>query len=307
MNQTLSFSMTKDTSRTLMIALISVGVGVLVLGLKYVAYMMTGSVALLSDALESIVNVVTAITTLIAVYIASKPASAALPYGYDKAEYFSAVIEGVFILVAALLIFQQAYLRIIDVTPLDTSMEGLIVNGAAGVVNGLWCLVLFRHGRKTRSPALVADARHLFTDVLSSAGVLIGVFVAVVSGWSILDPLLAMIVGVNILWSGYKLVSESVGGLMDIAVPDDQLNHIRDIISANADGAIEAHDVRTRQSGRKTFVEFHLVVPGSMSVSDAHDICDRIENALRDGVEGIMISIHVEPENKAKHAGIVVL
>jgi len=294
-------------SRTLTIALVSVAVGVLVLVLKYVAYLMTGSVALLSDALESIVNVVTAITTMIAVYLAAKPANATLPYGYDKAEYFSAVIEGVFILVAALLIFQQAWMRFIVEAPLEASMEGLLVNGFAGVVNGAWCLVLFRHGRKTRSPALVADARHLLTDVVSSAGVLFGVFVAILSGISILDPILAAIVGVNILWSGYKLVSESVGGLMDVAVPEDQLNRIRDVIAVNAEGAIEAHDVRTRQSGRKTYVEFHLVVPGDMPVSDAHDICDRIENALRDAVEGVMISIHVEPENKAKHAGIVVL
>jgi cation diffusion facilitator family transporter len=294
-------------SRTLAIALTSVAVGLLVLVLKYVAYTMTGSVALLSDALESIVNVVTAITTLIAVFLASKPANATLPYGYDKAEYFSAVIEGVFILVAALLIFQQAYLRFVEAAPLDASMEGLFVNGAAGVINGAWCLVLFRHGRKTRSPALVADAKHLLTDVVSSAGVLVGVFVAIVSGISILDPILAALVAVNILWSGYKLVSESVGGLMDVAVPEEQLTRIREVIAVNAEGAIEAHDVRTRQSGRKTFVEFHLVVPGHMSVSEAHDICDRIENALSKAIEGAMISIHVEPENKAKHAGIVVL
>lgn len=296
-----------DTSRTLKIALGSVGIGIVVLVLKYVAYMMTGSVALLSDALESIVNVVTAITTMIAVFLASKPANANLPYGYDKAEYFSAVIEGVFILVAALLIFQQAYLRFMNETPLEASMEGLLVNGVAGVINGLWCLVLFRHGRKTRSPALVADARHLLTDVVSSAGVLAGVFFAVISGLDFLDPLLAALVGVNILWSGYRLVSESVGGLMDVAVPDEQLTRIRTIIATNADGAIEAHDIRTRQSGRKTFIEFHLVVPGTMSVDSAHDICDRIENALRDAVGGAMISIHVEPENKAKHAGIVVI
>lgn len=296
-----------DTSRTLKIALGSVGIGILVLVLKYVAYTMTGSVALLSDALESIVNVVTAITTMIAVYLASKPANANLPYGYDKAEYFSAVIEGVFILVAALLIFQQAYLRFMDDTPFHAPLEGLVVNGIAGVVNGFWCLVLFRHGKKTRSPALVADAKHLLTDVVSSAGVLVGVFVAIVSGISILDPILAALVAVNILWSGYKLVSESVGGLMDVAVPDDLLARIRAIIATNADGAIEAHDIRTRQSGRKTFVEFHLVVPADMSVADAHEICDRIENALRDAVTGTMISIHVEPENKAKHAGIVVI
>ncbi len=299
--------MATERSRTLRIALGSVGIGILVLGLKYVAYMMTGSVALLSDALESIVNVVTAVTTMIAIFLASKPANATLPYGYDKAEYFSAVIEGVFILVAALLIFQQAYVRLIEAPPLSTSMDGLVVNGIAGVVNGAWCYVLFRHGRLTRSPALVADARHLLTDVISSGGVLFGVFVAMISGIGMLDPLLAAVVGVNILWSGYKLVSESVGGLMDIAVPEEQLNRIREVIAVNARGAIEAHDVRTRQSGRKTFVEFHLVVPGQMSVSEAHDICDRIENALRDAFDGAMISIHIEPEDKAKHAGIVVI
>ncbi len=296
-----------EISRTLKIALGTVAVGVLVLALKYVAYLMTGSVALLSDALESIVNVVTAIATLIAVSLAARPANRTLPYGYDKAEYFSAVIEGVFILVAALLIFQQAWLRFIDETPLATSMDGLLVNGLASVINGFWCYVLFSHGKKTRSPALVADAKHLLTDVLSSVGVLVGVFFAVITGWALLDPLLAAFVGVNILFSGYKLVQESVGGLMDVAVSDEQLGRIRTVIATNAEGAIEAHDVRTRQSGRKTFIEFHLVVPSQMSVDSAHEICDRIENALTESVDGSIVSIHVEPEEKAKHSGIVVL
>lgn len=290
-----------------MIAFGSVGVAVLVLGLKYVAYAMTGSVALYSDALESIVNVVTAIAALIAVSLAARPADASMPYGYDKAEYFSAVVEGVFIVLAAVLIFNEAYRSFISGHVLDAPVEGLAVNGVASVINAVWCWILLRHGRAHRSPALIADGKHLLTDVISSVGVLIGVFLALVTGWSVLDPLLAGFVGLNILWSGYRLITESVGGLMDVAVPEDRLNRIREVISVNAEGAIEAHDVRTRQSGRKTFVDFHLVVPGSMSVSDAHDICDRIENALREAIEGVMITIHVEPENKAKHAGIVVV
>lgn len=294
-------------SRLAQIALGSVFVGLVVLALKYVAFLLTGSVALYSDALESIVNVVTAIAALVAVRLAGRPADATMPYGYSKVEYFSAVMEGVFILVAALLIFREAYLAFVEPRHLQPDIWGFAVNGLASVVNGIWCAVLIRMGRARRSPALVADGRHLFTDVISSMGVLAGVGLAALTGWWVLDPLLAALVALNILWSGYRLTSESIGGLMDVAVPETTLNRIRELISTNAEGAIEAHDVRTRQAGRVTFVDFHLVVPGTMSVDQAHDICDRIEGALRNEVEGAQITIHVEPENKAKHAGIVVL
>jgi cation diffusion facilitator family transporter len=285
----------------------SIAVGLTVLGLKYLAYHLTGSIALYSDALESIVNVVTAIVALFAVRTSAIPADANHPYGHHKAEYFSAVIVGVMIVVAALLILREAYSGFLDPKPFTASMEGLLVNGLASVVNGAWCWVLIRQGRRHRSPALVADGKHLLSDVLSSVGVLLGVILSAVTGWAVLDPALAALVAVNVLWSGWQVIQESVGGLMDEAVPDNILNRIREVISSSADGALEAHDLRTRHAGKMTFVDFHLVVPGDMAVACAHGICDRIERAVREELGHALITIHVEPDNKAKHSGIVVL
>lgn len=294
-------------NKHLSIALGSVLIGVIVLGLKYWAYLLTGSVALYSDALESIVNVVTAIAALIAIRLAARPADAALPYGYHKAEYFSAVIEGVFIVVAALLIFHQAYQGFMAPQPMDAPLEGLLVNGSATVINAIWCLILIRQGRRLRSPALAADGQHLLTDVVSSVGVIVGLVLVIATGWVVLDAVIAALVGINILWSGSRLVGKSVGGLMDVSVPKDELDRIREIIAQNADGALEAHDIRSRQAGNMTFLDFHLVVPATMSVEAAHTICDRIEAALRADIGNSQITIHVEPEDKAKHSGIVVI
>ena len=294
-------------SQLFRIAIINVFVSIAVLGLKYLAFRMTGSIALYSDALESLVNVGTAVAAVIALRFSAKPADAAHPYGYAKAEYFSAVVVGVLIVVAALSIFNEAFHALRNPTPLDAPVQGLAMNGAAGVVNAIWCAILLREGRRARSPAIVADGRHLLTDVISSVGVLAGVVLANASGWPLLDPGLAALVALNILWSGWGIIKESVSGLMDEAVPEETLNRIRTVIAAEAVGAIEAHDVRTRHAGRMTFVDFHLVVPGDMPVSEAHAICDRIEDALEAAVEDIMVNIHVEPEVKAKHAGIPVV
>jgi len=285
----------------------SIVVGLVVLGLKFAAYWLTGSVALYSDALESIVNVAAAVAALVAIRLSAKPADRNHPYGHHKAEYFSAVIEGVLIIVAALSIARASYLAIVTPHDPDFSMLGIGINAAASVINGIWAAVLIRQGRVRRSPALAADGRHLLTDVVSSVGVLAGVILAALTGYVLLDPILALFVAVNILWSGWVLVKSSVGGLMDEAVPPEALETIRTLISENAAGAIEAHDLRTRQAGRVTFIDFHLVVPGELSVLDAHAICDRIEAALRAEVGEAVITIHVEPEDKAKHTGVVVL
>lgn len=295
------------TGRTLWIAAGSLLAALLVLGLKYLAFSLTGSVALYSDALESIVNVVTALTALVAVVLSGRPANATLPYGYGKAEYFSAVFVGVMILVAAGLIFREAYLAYGRTTLPEASLPGLAANGAATAINAVWALVLLRHGRVARSPALLADGKHLLTDVVSSIGVLVGVALAFLTGWVWLDAALAALVALNILWSGWGVMRDSVGGLMDVATTPEELRTIRETISANAAGALEAHDIRTRQAGSRTFVDFHLVVPGAMTVAEAHAICDRIEAALRIALAEAMITIHVEPEDKAKHSGIVVL
>ncbi len=276
------------------LAACSIAVGFAVLALKYLAYHLTGSVALLSDAIESIVNVLTAIAALIAIRFAAQPADKDHPYGHHKAEYVSAVVEGVLIVIAALAILRAAWDAYQIPRMIEAPWLGLAVNGAATLVNLL-------------SLALVADGRHLMTDVISSIGVLAGLVLAVYSGIRALDPLLAVLVALNILWAGWKLMKESAGGLLDEALPEETLERIRAAIAKNADGAIEAHDLRTRHAGPMTFVEFHLVVKGSMSVTDAHEICDRLERAIKAEVHDALISIHVEPDDKAKHSGIVVL
>ena len=285
----------------------SLAIGCAVLVMKVFAAYTTGSIALFSDALESVVNLVTAAVALVAVRLAARPADAAMPFGYHKAEYFSAVIIGIFIAVAALVIFQRAWEGLLTPTPFIADPVAIAVSIVASAVNAVWATVLLRLGRRAKSVALAADGRHLMTDVASTAAVLAGVVIAALTGWTQLDAILAALVGVTILWSGWRLIRESVVGLMDVAVEPRMLARIRDLIAANADGAIEAHDVRTRQAGRKMFIEFHLVVPGSMTVEAAHTICDRIEVQLRAAVDDAHITIHVEPENKAKHTGIVVL
>jgi cation diffusion facilitator family transporter len=285
----------------------SIAVGLVVLALKYLAWHLTGSVALLSDAIESIVNVATAIAALIAIRFAAQPADANHPYGHHKAEYISAVIEGALIIVAAIAIFHEAYGALRAPRIVDAPWIGLAVNGGATAINAVWCYVLITQGRKRKSPALVADGRHLLTDVVSSMGVLCGVSLAALTGYVILDPIMAALVGVNVLWAGWRVMKESVGGLLDEAIPDGELARIRAVIAANADGAIEAHDLRTRHAGLMTFVDFHLVVKGTMTVTEAHEICDRLERAIKAEMQDALISIHVEPDDKAKHAGIVVL
>jgi cation diffusion facilitator family transporter len=294
-------------ARTSTLAALSVVAGLVVLLLKLGAWYVTGSVALYSDALESVVNVATAAVAYAAIRYGALPPDANHPYGHGKVEYFSVVLEGVFIVVAAISIFRSAYLGLLSPQPITAAGEGIAINMVASVINGAWGFVLVRVGRARNSPALTADGVHLFTDVATSVGVVIGLALALVTGWLVLDALIAALVAVNILWAGWRVIRVSIGGLMDEAVEPEKLERIRAIIAGNADGAIEAHDIRTRASGRATFVEFHLVVPGSMAVSASHNICDRIERALKAEIANASITIHVEPEEKAKHTGIVVV
>ena len=291
---------------TIRLASASILVGLLVLGIKTVAWWLTGSIALFADALESTVNVATAIAALVAIRIAARPADSTHPYGHHKAEYFSAVLEGVMIILAALLILREAVVGVMAPAPLDLPIAGLVVNSIATAINAVWAWVLISRGRAVRSPALVADGRHLVTDVITSVGVAAGVLLALATGWWILDPLMAAVVAVNILWSGFKVVSESVSGLMDESVPDSTLGTVQAIIAAEASGAVQAHDLKTRQAGQATFIDFHLVVPADMTVYDSHEICDRVEAALRAAVPGAHIAIHVEPDHKRKQTGIVI-
>ncbi|RVN77750.1 cation transporter, partial [Sinorhizobium meliloti] len=232
---------------------------------------------------------------------AAKPADADHPFGHHKAEYFSAVIEGVLIVLAALLIIWEAIPEMMAPVLLNAPTLGLAINFAAGVVNAIWAYVLIRAGSRHRSPALSADGQHILSDVVTSAGVLVGLLLAIATGYAILDPLLAVIVAGNILFQGWKVISRSVDGLMDKAVPADEEEAIKAAIAANAGGSLGVHDLKTRQAGPAIFVDFHMVVPEAMAVGDAHDICDRIEDAIRVVHPGAGIAIHVEPEGEKAH------
>ncbi|TYR30005.1 cation transporter [Mesorhizobium microcysteis] len=271
-----------------------------VMGLKFVAWWVTGSVALYSDALESIVNVIAGFAAFWAISVSHKPADRDHQYGHHKAEYFSAVLEGVLIVVAALLIMGAVWRSWQDLSPMEQPWEGLAINGVAAAINCFWALLLIRVGRRDKSPALEADGHHVMTDVVTSVGVIIGLVAAVLTGWHFLDPLLALLVALNILWQGWKVITSSLDGLMDRAVPIDENMRIRDIISTNSAGALEVHDLKTRIAGRATFIEFHMVVDAAMSVGESHAICDRIEAALGDEIPSVRVVIHVEPDDEAK-------
>ena len=288
----------KQRIRRLAFASIFVAFGVM--ALKFAAWRVTGSVALYSDALESIVNVIAAGAAYWAIRVSHKPADADHPHGHHKAEYFSAVTEGVLIVLASLLIMREAWAALQTPRLMDEPALGLAINGVAAVANAAWAAVLIRTGKRERSPALEADGRHIMTDVVTSAGVIIGLVGAIVTGWAVLDPLLAIIVALNILWQGWKVIGQSVQGLMDVAADPDDTRKIRDIISLNSKGALEVHDLKTRIAGRATFIEFHLVVDSTMTVGESHVICDRIEAALQAEVPSVRVIIHVEPDNEAK-------
>jgi cation diffusion facilitator family transporter len=276
-----------------------------ILGLKYAAYALTGSVSLYSDALESIVNVAAALMALYAIQVAAQPPDREHPFGHTKAEFLSAVAEGALILFAAVEIARAAGARLMSPVPLEGLTAGLTLSLLAGVLTAGWAVFLIRTGRKRRSPALVADGKHLWTDVVSTGGVLAGILLARATGWWILDPILAIAVAINVVIEGLRLMRESMGGLMDESLPDAQMNNIQQIIRANMEGAIEVHALRSRTAGQHRFIEFHLVVPGSMSVEASHAICDRLEAALRTSIADCSVTIHVEPEEKAKHLGAV--
>jgi cation diffusion facilitator family transporter len=276
-------------------------ISILVLGLKLFAWYVTGSVALLSDGLESTVNVIAAIMAWVVIGYAAKPADHDHPFGHYKAEYISAVVEGVLIVVAALLIVQEAIAALMRPTLPEAPVLGLGVNAIAGIVNAGWAYVLIRAGERHRSPALSADGEHILSDVVTSVGVLVGLVLALATGYAFLDPAMAIIVGINILYQGWKVISKSINGLMDRAIEPDEEAAVKQAISSNAEGALNVHHLRSRKAGRVTFIDFDLVVPASMTVREAHRICDRLEDAIHAVLPGAQCEIHVEPEGEKSH------
>jgi cation diffusion facilitator family transporter len=291
----------KNSDKVRRLALWGIPLSLGVMGLKLVAWWVTGSVALLSDGLESSVNVVAAIVAFVAVSYAAKPADKTHPFGHHKAEYLSAVLEGVLIVVAALLIVLAALPAVLAPEPMNAPVLGLAINFAAGVINAVWAYVLIRAGRRYRSPALAADGQHILSDVVTSVGVLVGLVLAIATGFPVLDPLLAVLVALNILYQGWKVIAHSVDGLMDHAVEPDEAEAIKAAIAANGAGSLGVHDLKTRRAGAATFVDFHLVVPAAMPVGEAHEICDRLEDAIGAVQPGVHVAIHVEPETEKAH------
>ncbi len=294
-------------TKVMRIATASIGVGLLVLALKMAAWRVTGSAAFYSDALETVVNVAASGIALAALRFAAQPADANHPYGHDKAEFVAAVVEGVLIVVAAVSILEHAWGAWRHPRALLAPGLGVALNLAATAVNAGWAWVLFGVAKRARSPALRGDARHLAGDVVTSFGVVAGVGLVLATGVLRLDAAVGAATAVYVLWSGVHLIGELMGGLMDMAPSDDTVARIEAVLVAQGGGAIEVHDIKARQAGRATFVQFHLVVPGGMRVDAAHEICDRIEAALQRDMEHLVVNIHVEPEHKAKRVGVVAL
>ncbi len=287
-----------DTDPAERLARWSLATGVAVLLLKGFAWRLTGSVALLSDALESIVNVVASLAMFVALRVARLPADRNHPYGHGKAEYLSAVLEGVLIAVAAVMSLLVASGRLLHPRALVDVGAGLGVSVAASALNGLLAWRLIVAGKKHRSPALAADGQHILSDVVTTAGVLVGVGLARLTGWWRLDPILACVVAVNILWMGWKLVRRSVGALMDEVLDEDEVAHVRAVAErvAREGGAVGVKGFRLRRTGASGQCDMTLVVPGEMTVRAAHTICDRIEDALHTDEPALGVVVHVEPE-----------
>jgi cation diffusion facilitator family transporter len=275
--------------------LLSVAAAIATIALKLGAYLVTHSVGLLSDAIESVVNLIAAVTAYLSLRYAARPVDESHTYGHEKIEFFSSGLEGMLILGAAVGIAWYAVRRLLVPEPLQPLGVGLCLALAAAVINGVVGVLLIRVGRARRSIVLEADGRHLLTDVWTSAGVLAGLGLVLLTGWQVLDPLVALVVAGNILWTAFDLVRRSFNGLMDHALPEADQAVVRSAIEAQLGPHMDYHALRTRQAGARRFVDFHLLVPGDFTVKEAHALTGRIEAALHAALPGLEVTVHVEP------------
>lgn len=282
---------------TLRMAYLSIATSIATMGLKFGAYFLTGSVSLLSDAVESLVNLAAGLIALAALIIAARPADVDHAYGHDKAEYFSSGAEGALILVAAGSIIYAAVGRFLHPAALENLGPGLMVSLLAAALNFATARAMLKVGVEYDSITLEADAKHLMTDVLTSVGVVAGLAVVMFAppSWQILDPLMAVAVGLNIIFAGFHLLQRSWSGLMDAALPGNEIGQIETEIGKLLPTGTSFHDLRTRKSGSRRFIDFHLLVPGSNTVNEAHELCDRIEEVLERTLPNTAVTIHVEP------------
>jgi cation diffusion facilitator family transporter len=277
-------------------AWLSIGAAVLTIALKSLAYWFTGSVGLLSDALESLVNLVAAIMALGMLTVAARPADEIHAFGYSKAEYFSSGLEGALILIAAATIIWTAVPRLFAPQPLEQLGIGLTVSVVASAVNFGVARVLLNAGKEYRSITLEADAHHLMADVWTSAGVVLGVGAIALTGWLHLDPLIALIVAANILRTGWQLLSRSVRGLLDAALPAEEQEAIKNVLNHYDSQGIQYHALRTRQAGTRSFISLHVLVPADWTVQRGHDLLERLERDIRRAVPGAQLFTHLEPQ-----------
>jgi len=284
---------TKSTPLT-RFAWLSVAAAILTIALKTIAYLLTGSVGLLSDALESIVNLVGALMALAMLTIAARPPDEDHAYGHSKAEYFSSGVEGMLILVAAVSIGVTAVPRIITPRPLEQIGLGLAISVAASFVNLFVSIVLARAGKKYHSITLESDAQHLMTDVWTSAGVLVGVGAVAITGWERLDPIVAILVAGNIVWSGVRIMRKSAFGLMDTALSAEERNRIQKVLETYIKRGVQYHALRTRQSAARKFVSLHVLVPGMWTVHQSHQLLENIEADIRNVLPGVTVFTHLE-------------
>jgi len=275
-------------------AWLSIAAAVVTIGLKVTAFFITGSVGLLSDAAESIVNLIGGVVALTMLTIAARPPDDEHAYGHGKAEYFSSGVEGTLIFVAALFIGYTAVMRLLNPQPIEKVGVGLVVAAIASGINFGVARILYRAGKEHDSITLEADAQHLMTDVWTSAGVIIGVAAVALTGWDWLDPLIALAVAMNILWTGYQLVRRSVLGLMDTALPPRELEQVNAILERYKTQGVEFHALRSRQAGARRFISMHVLVPGDWTVQHGHQLLEQIEGDIRKALPTITVFTHLE-------------
>jgi len=276
---------------------ISIAASVATIMLKGSAYYITGSVGLLSDALESFINLAAALTALVMITIAMSPPDKDHPFGHSKAEYFSSVIEGALILVAAVAIGVTSIEKIMNPGELSELGSGLVISALASVINLFTALILLRAGKKYNSITLEADAHHLMTDVWTTAGVISGLLLVKITGWVILDPVIAILVAVNIIFTGVRLIKRSVSGLMDRALPENELKMVKSILNSYEGQCITYHSLYTRKAASKNFIFLHLLMPGNWHISRGHEITKEIEAEIEKTLPDSDVFIHIEPLN----------
>jgi len=276
-------------------AWLSIAAGFATFTAKALAAWMTGSVGLLSDAAETVVNLVAAFVALAALRVAIQPPDKGHPYGHSKAEYFSAIVEGTMIFVAAVFIIYTAIERLIHPRELENLGVGLLISVAASIVNGVVAIILFKQGKLHDSATLTADAKHLTTDVITSGAVLLGVGLVAVTRVPWLDPVVALLAGINILWTGFKLVKDSVNQLMDHALPDSEVAQLNELLESYTTDDVSFHAVRTRGAGNRHFAAFHVLVPGDWTVKHGHDVTEDIIDAILKKLPSMRVDAHLEP------------